>query len=87
MMVSARLVTDDFVNDHVMTSSMMYGHQFLSPVPDLDRAEFGVMAGAKNRVWVSRVAENCNLTSDPSRHHSFCAGSQMNTGMFRDVRR
>ena len=31
---------------HLLPSSLMYGHQFLLPTPDLDRSEFVVIAGA-----------------------------------------
>lgn len=42
---SASLASIDHIA-HLMTSVAMYGHQYLLPVPDLDRTEYLVIAGA-----------------------------------------
>ena len=55
---NASLASIDHIS-HLMSSAMMYGHQFLLPVPDLDHAEFVVMAGA------NPLASNGSLMTAP----------------------
>ncbi len=54
----ASLASIDHIS-HLMTSALMYGHQFLLPIPDLDRTEFVVMAGA------NPLASNGSLMTAP----------------------
>ena len=55
---SASLASIDHIA-HLMTSAAMYGHQFLLPVPDLDRTEYLVIAGA------NPLASNGSLMTAP----------------------
>ena len=55
---NASLASIDHIS-HLMSSALMYGHQFLLPIPDLDRAEFVVMAGA------NPLASNGSLMTAP----------------------
>ena len=54
----ASLASIDHIS-HLMSSALLYGHQFLLPIPDLDRAEFVVMAGA------NPLASNGSLMTAP----------------------
>ena len=55
---SASLASIDHIS-HLITSALMYGHQFLLTVPDLDRSEYVVMAGA------NPLASNGSLMTAP----------------------
>jgi anaerobic selenocysteine-containing dehydrogenase len=55
---SASLASIDHISN-LMSSALMYGNQFLLPIPDLDRAEFVVMAGA------NPLASNGSLMTAP----------------------
>jgi len=55
---NASLASIDHIS-HLMTSAAMYGHQFLLPVPDLDRTEYLVVAGA------NPLASNGSLMTAP----------------------
>ena len=55
---SASLASIDHIS-HLMSSALMYGHQYLLPIPDLDRTEFVVMAGA------NPLASNGSLMTAP----------------------